>query len=65
METNIEKIENRIRGAGKTVAAFCEENNIPRRTWTGWKMGASPRMKSWGKVLDALDALEAEYQDRA
>lgn len=58
METDIQKIENRIRGAGYTIAAFCEEYEIPRRTWAGWKMGALPRIDTWKRVLEAVEKLE-------
>lgn len=62
METDIQKIENRIRGAGVSVSAFLKEREIPRSTWTSWKAGAERPLGRWVGVVKALEEIERSQE---
>lgn len=58
LKGKIEKIESRLKAAGRQVSDLCEEAGIARSTWTRWKYEkVSPNMTTWLDVERAVNAL--------
>lgn len=59
METSREHVlalEQRVRGAGVTVAAVLRDAKIDRSTWTRWRQGQQePTLANWNRVLASVD----------
>jgi transposase-like protein len=64
-EAAILEVEERLRGAGVSVARICREAGMDRTTWHNWKHGARPRPESWRRVQDVLRPVIGEVPDLA
>jgi hypothetical protein len=62
IRADMDRIEERLKAAGRSVSAMCLEAGLARSTWDRWKREETqPNMKSWRAVNEAVARLLADH----
>jgi len=66
MPKEFEAVVSRLTALDLCVADLCRASGIARSTWDRWVRGdTAPNWGTWGKVIDAVEAMEASAVEKA